>query len=104
MGHFHPTTKDRGLSRSLFCKVCGKEFCNCSDGHPDVHISLGYCDKDCFIKDSWTQEFLNRTKKLYDSLTFDQKLELWTLRDNGILDEGVYESLIDDIIIDPRED
>ena len=86
------------------CKVCKKEFHYCSCRDPNLYMSIGYCNKDCFIKDNWTQEFLNRTKKLYDSLTFDQKLELWTLRDNGILGEGAYEDVIDNIIIDPRED
>ena len=89
----------------MICKICGTEFHWCkSCCDPGLYMPIGYCSENCFKKDSWTQEFSNRTKKLYDSLTFDQKLELWTLRDNGILDEGAYENIIDEIIIDPRED
>lgn len=84
------------------CKTCKKQI-HCSSCDTDLYNSLSYCNKECFEKGlefKWLNGYLN---SLWTSLNDRQKLDLFVLWDNGFLMEEIFESYIDDIIIDPRD-
>lgn len=86
----------------MICKVCGNKFHYCYSCDYDCYMYDGYCGKRCFEASEEYEIYSNKLQKFYDSLTQDQQLELWSLWDNGILIDDKFETVIDNIIIDPR--
>jgi hypothetical protein len=86
------------------CKHCQKEFHYCSSCDYDRYNYEGYCNQECYEQSEEWKTFALKAKKFYDSLSFEQKLELWCLWDNGILLDDKWEAYIDMVFEDPRTD
>ena len=86
----------------MICKTCGHKFHYCSSCDYDVYMSEGCCSEECFNK---SDEYISWKKKVegfWSSLNENQKVELWSMWDNGILYEGSYEKLVDETFIPPE--
>ena len=86
------------------CKGCKREVHYCTSCDYDRYNDAGYCSAQCYIKTEEWNIFAKRMQEFYDSLSKDQKLELWCLWDNGIFIDDKWEDYLDDVIEDPRGD
>ena len=85
------------------CKSCDREFHYCTSCDYDKYNSAGYCSVECYIKTEEWSIFSKNMQTFYDSLSKDQKLELWSLWDNGIFIDDKWEWYLDSVIEDPRK-
>jgi len=86
------------------CLYCKKNF---KIDHVNVITQLylkSYCSNKCFINSDEYKIFIPKLKYFYESLDNEQKLLLWSLWDNGILLDEMYESAIDEIIINNEKE
>jgi len=85
------------------CKICKKDSHYCTSCDYDKYNFEGYCSKECYEQSDEWKLFSKNAKNFYDSLSKDQKLELWALWDNGIFVDDKWENYLDSIILDPRD-
>lgn len=84
------------------CKTCKKEYHYCTSCDYDKYNYAGYCSRECYENSEEWNIFSKKVKVFFDSLSKEQKLELWELWDNGILEDDKWDNYVDKIIIDPR--
>jgi hypothetical protein len=63
-----------------------------------MYCSAGYCGKECYeLSEEWIT-FSENMKNFWDTLTDEQKSELWALWDNGIFNDDKFENFLNEII------
>lgn len=85
------------------CKICNREFHYCTSCDYDKYLLEGYCSQECYQNSEEWKTFAPKAQEFYDSLSESQKLEFWTLWDNGIFVDDKWEFYLDSIILDPRD-
>jgi hypothetical protein len=85
------------------CKECNTTLHYCGSCDFDEHLEEGYCSFTCYSKSDEWKIFTEKLKSFHQSLTHEQKIDLWCLWDNGILNDSRWEGYIDTVFIDPRD-
>lgn len=86
------------------CKVCEKTYHHCSSCYYEAYGSEGYCSRECYEKSEEWKQYAPKFLNFYNSLSIDQRLEFFSLWDNGILEDTKWENYIYKLFEDPTKD
>lgn len=81
----------------MTCKVCKRDLHYCSSCGYDPYMYDDYCSKECWVKSDEYKFYLDKLNNFWNSLSEDQKKNLFDLWGSKILIDDKWEFIIDDI-------